>query len=102
MPVYAVETPQRKYSIIVERGCLGSLADHIPARAGKVFFVSTEDVWRLHGGHSTAGMHNRSHEVLFFPGGEARKRVHEVEVLAEQIVEHRADRASIVGAVGGG
>ena len=102
MPVYAVETPQRKYSIIVERGCLGSLVEHIPTSAGKVFFVSTEDVWQLHGGRLTAGMSSRPHEVLFFPGGEARKRLHEVEALAEEMVERGADRSSLVVALGGG
>src|SRR5689334_7273895 len=96
MPVYAVETPQRGYSIIVERGCLASLPEHIPARAGKVFFVSTEDVWQLHGRILSAGLTGRPHEVLFFPGGEARKRLHEVEALADQMVERGADRSSIV------
>src|SRR5580704_10703098 len=49
MPSFAVETPQRRYPILVERGCLARLDEHIPARAGKVFFVTTEDVWKLHG-----------------------------------------------------
>jgi 3-dehydroquinate synthase len=102
MPVYAVKTPQRSYSIVVDRGCLACLPEHIPAHAGKVFFISTEDVWALHGGHLTAGVTNRPHEVLFFPGGETRKRLSEVEALAEQMVERGADRSSIVVALGGG
>src|SRR5215469_4964196 len=102
MPVYAVETPQQKYSILVERGCLASAGEHIPTRAGKVFFVSTEDVWELHGRKCLAGVANRSYDVLFFPGGEARKRLSEVEALAGQMVERGADRASIMVAVGGG
>ena len=101
MPVYAVETPQRKYPIVVERGCLASLPAHLPARPGKVFFVSTEDVWRLHGRTLIAAV-DRTHDLLFFPGGEARKRLSQVEALAEQMVERGADRSSIVVAVGGG
>ena len=43
-----------------------------------------------------------AHEVLFFPGGETRKRLAEVEALAEQMVQKGADRSSLVVAVGGG
>ena len=54
MPSFRVETPQRRYPIMVERGGLSKLRDYIPARAGKIFFVSTEDVWQLHGATLTA------------------------------------------------
>ncbi len=45
---------------------------------------------------------NLPHEVLFFPGGEPRKRLAEVETLAEQMVARGGDRASIIVAFGGG
>ena len=99
MPSYVVETPQRRYPILVERGCLVQLSSFIPARAGNVFFISTEDVWQLHG---AALAQDRPHEVLFFRGGEANKRLAEVETLAEQMVAKGADRSSIVVAFGGG
>ena len=102
MPSYLVETPQRRYPIVVERGGLSKLREYIPAHAGKMFFVSTEDVWQLHGGTLTAAVGDLAHEVLFFPGGETRKRLVEVEALAEQMVQKGADRSSIVVAVGGG
>jgi len=102
MPTYAVETPQRSYPIVVERGCISKVGEYIPARAGKVFFVSTEDVWQLHGGKLLESAGGRPSEVLFFPGNEFRKRLVEVEALAEQMVERGADRASIVVALGGG
>jgi 3-dehydroquinate synthase len=98
MPSYVVNTPQRCYPILVERGCISRLSEYIPARSGKVFFVSTEDVWSLHG--ETLG--RIPHEVLFFRGGEARKRLAAVETLAEQMVQKGADRASVVVAFGGG
>ena len=41
-------------------------------------------------------------EVLFFPGGEPRKRLAEVETLAEQMVARGGDRSSIIVAFGGG
>src|SRR5205085_11980825 len=38
----------------------------------------------------------------FFPGGEPRKRLAEVEALAEQMATHGADRSSLIIALGGG
>jgi 3-dehydroquinate synthase len=78
------------------------LRDYIPARTGKIFLVSSEDVWLLHGASVTRALGELAHQVLFFPGGETRKRLAEVEELAEQMVEKGADRASLVVAVGGG
>ncbi len=98
MPSFRVSTPQGNYDAIVERGALGSVAEFIPKGAGKVFAVTTEDVWKLHG--SSLAPH--VHETLFFPGGESRKRLAEVETLADQMLERGADRSSIVIAFGGG
>jgi 3-dehydroquinate synthase len=102
MPSYVVETPLRRYSIVVERGGVAKLGEHIPPRAGKVFVVSTEDVWELHGAAIRKSIGNLAHEVLFFRGGEACKRLCEVEALADQMVEKGADRSSIVIGFGGG
>ena len=98
MPSFRVSTPQANYDAIVERGCIKRISEFIPRRAGKVFAVATEDVWRLHG----TAIRACADEVLFFPGGEARKRLSEVEALAEQMVERGADRSSVVVAFGGG
>ncbi len=49
MPSFDVKTPQRNYRAIVERGILGRVGDYLPPKAGKVFVVSTEDVWRHQG-----------------------------------------------------
>ena len=100
MPSYRVETPQRCYPILVERGGLAKVREFIPARAGKVFVATTEDVWKLHSEAVRRAI--GPHDVLFFPGGEARKRLAEVESLAEQMVEKGGDRASVVVAFGGG
>jgi 3-dehydroquinate synthase len=102
MPSYVVETPQRSYPIAVERGALSKLGEYVPARAGKLFFLSTEDVWQLHGDKVLRAAGKLPHEVLFFCGGESRKRLAEVEALAEQMVVKGADRASVVIAFGGG
>jgi 3-dehydroquinate synthase len=98
MPSFRVETAQRAYDAIVERGCLRRVNEFLPPRAGKVFAVTTEDVWGLHG----TAMAPHADEVLFFPGGESRKRVAEVEALAEKMIAGGADRSSVVIAFGGG
>lgn len=96
MPSFRVETPQRSYEAIVERGAVGRIREFLPA--GKVFVVTTTDVWALHG----AAFSQIPHNVIFFPGGEARKRLSEVEAMAEQMLAAGADRSSVVVAFGGG
>ena len=96
MPSFRVETPQRAYDAIVERGALRRVAEFVPPRAGKTFVVTTRDVWDLHGSAV------RADHVLFFAGGESRKRLAEVEALAEEMVARGADRSSVVIAMGGG
>jgi len=102
MPSFAVRTPQRSYPILVERECLGRLHEYIPARAGKVFVIATEDVWKLHGLLLSSVAGEKCVELLFFPGGEERKRLAEVEALAEQMMEKGGDRSSVVIGFGGG
>ncbi|MGH9559363.1 MAG: 3-dehydroquinate synthase [Bryobacteraceae bacterium] len=101
MPSFRVETPQRAYDAIVERGCLGRLHEFIPPRAGKIFVVTTQDVWDLHSASFERGIARERH-TLIFPGGEPRKRLQEVESLAEKMIEAGGDRTSIVIAFGGG
>jgi len=102
MPSYVVDTPQRKYTAIVERGVLERVGEHIPERAGKVFILTTRDVWQYHCARLAVGLAGRSHEILFFPGGEEHKRLASVEALAEDMVRRGGDRASLVIAFGGG
>ena len=81
---------------------IGRAARFVPARAGKVFVVSTEDVWRHQGAALEAGMGGTAHEVLHLPGGEENKRLAPLEDLAERMVLAGGDRSSVVIAFGGG
>jgi len=96
---YTVTTPGCQYDAIIERGVLDQIQQWIPKKSGKVFIVTTRDVWDLHGpglkGLATA-------TPLFFPGGESRKRLAEVEALAVQMADAGADRSSVVIGFGGG
>src|SRR5208337_2202336 len=102
MPSFRVETAQRCYDAIVERGIVGRAAEFVPARAGKLFVVSTEDVWRHQGAALAASLRDVLHEVLYLPGGEENKRLAPLESLAERMVLAGGDRSSIVIAFGGG
>ena len=102
MPSYRVVTPQRTYDAVIERGILSRAGEFVPPSAGRVFVVTTEDVWRLHGHLLEAGLSGRNATPLFFPGGEERKRMAQVEALAEQMVEAGGDRTSMIIAFGGG
>ena len=102
MPTYRVETPQRTYSAIVERGVIGRTAQYIPPKTGKVFVVTTEDVWRHAGEPLRKALTGVDFEVLHLPGGEDQKRLAPVEALAEEMVRRGADRTSVVIAFGGG
>jgi 3-dehydroquinate synthase len=102
MPTYQVDTPQRSYAAIVERGVIGRVADYIPHKTGKIFVVTTEDVWRHAGTQLAAGLAGTSYDVLNLPGGEEQKRLAPLELLAEKMVQLGGDRSSIVIAYGGG
>jgi 3-dehydroquinate synthase len=102
MPSYVVDTPQRKYAAIVERGILEKVGEYIPPGSGKVFVVTTRDVWQHHCARLARGLTTFSHEILFFPGGEEHKRLSTVEALAEDMVRRGGDRSSLVLAFGGG
>lgn len=102
MLAFAVETPQRSYQAIVERGLLRRIAEHIPPKTGKIFIVTTHDVWKLYGEPIAEGLKGHDVHRLFFPGGEERKRLSEVEMLASEMLDRGGDRSSLVIAFGGG
>jgi 3-dehydroquinate synthase len=81
---------------------LGRVTGFLPAGHGKVFVISTEDVWRHQGARLQSGLAAVPFETLFLPGGEERKRLAPLETLAEEMVRRGGDRTSIVVAFGGG
>ncbi len=102
MPSFVVETAHQRYAAVVERGVLRRAHEFIPERSGRLFVITTRDVWLLHGNTLRDGLAGVPHDVLFFPGGEPRKRLAEVEMLAEEMAAKGADRSSLVVALGGG
>lgn len=102
MPSFVVDTPQRKYDAVVQRGSIAQAGEYLRRVSGKVFIVTTPDVWQLHCSRLASPLAGRSHEILFFPGGESHKRLGVIEHLAEDMVNRGGDRSSIVIAFGGG
>lgn len=102
MPQFSVTTAVCTYPVIVENGIADRIAEHVPARVGKLFVVSTADVMTHAGEHLRAGLKDHAHEVLLLPGGEENKRLAPLETAAEQMLRAGADRSSIVIAFGGG
>jgi 3-dehydroquinate synthase len=102
MPSFRVETPQRCYSAIVERGFISQISEHLPPRSGKIFVISTEDVWRHQGAALERGLAETPHEVLHLPGNEENKRLAPLEALSDAMVCRGADRSSLILAFGGG
>jgi 3-dehydroquinate synthase len=102
MPQFQIATPYSTYAAVVERGVIDRLAGFLPSGHGRIFLVSTRDVWQLYGERVLAALGGRQSETLFFTGGEDNKRLAHIEQLAGQMAENGADRSSIVIAVGGG
>jgi 3-dehydroquinate synthase len=102
MPTFAVRTASRSYDAIVERGILNRAGSYVAASACAVFVVTTADVWRLHGERLEGSLGGRRRELLFFAGGEERKRLDEVERLASEMASRGGERSSLIVAFGGG
>ena len=102
MASFRVETPQRVYFATVERGIVERTGQFIPPGTGRVFVVSSEDVWRHQGARLERGLAGTAFERLFLPGGEDQKRLAPLEALAGEMVRRGADRSSLVVAFGGG
>src|SRR6478609_2431362 len=102
MPVFEVKTSHCSYPNAIERGVSGRIRDYLPPRHGKLFILTTSDVWRLHGDLIRAQFQPGEFEVLHFEGGENNKRMASLERLAEEMSEKGADRTSVVVGFGGG
>lgn len=102
MPSFSVRTSTTQYEAIVESKLLARTGEFLPAKISQIFVVTTSDVWGFHGKQLEQALAGHKHHVLFFPGGEDKKRISEVEALAEQMMAAGADRASLVIGFGGG
>ncbi|MDQ6699578.1 MAG: 3-dehydroquinate synthase [Acidobacteriota bacterium] len=102
MTSFLVSTPQGNYEAVVQRGLIERVGDYIPKAAGKIFVVTTGDVWKHQGSRLRRGLVDVGYETLYLPGGEEQKRLAPAETLAGEMIERGADRSSLIVAFGGG
>ncbi len=102
-----VHTPSRSYDVLVERGLLRSasaaLGDSVSPE-WRVFVVTQAPV-RKHWGpvlRKNFSGTGRKVEVVTMPDGERAKTLSQLERLASKLMNHGADRQSVILAMGGG
>lgn len=103
----SVRTASRPYEVLVERGLLrraAKLLDEALPQHTRVFVLTSKPIRKHWGKALEKGLRPVRDKMclLEMPDGERAKRLPQLEVLAEQLVEHGADRHSVIVAVGGG
>lgn len=102
-----IPTRTKSYEVLIEPGILNSAATHIRQAVPKAkhFVVVTSEPIRRHWGKvlldSFAGDPARV-DVIEMPDGERHKNLSSIERLSEQLVELKADRNTVLIALGGG
>ena len=102
-----VKTDSADYQVHIGRGLLAGLATKTVELAGtvsRVFVVTSPEIERLwaapvRDGFAALGV---PVETLLVPAGEGEKRLSTLERLCEELAGHRADRDSLLVALGGG
>lgn len=108
MQTIRVRTKPESYDVLVGAGLLrraGRELRHVlPTPASRVFVVTSPNVRRHWGEKLEAALRQAKipYQVLEMHDGEPAKHLHTVEQLAEQLVDARADRKSLIVAFGGG
>src|SRR6266481_2737430 len=103
-----VKIKPNSYSVSVGAGLLRRMGREVkrvlPPETSHVFVVTSPNVWRNWGAQLEKSLQvaRLPHEVLEMHDGEPAKRLHNVEQLAEQLVDAKADRKSALLAFGGG
>ena len=102
-----VTTASRSYEVLVQRGLVRKAAqalENIAPKCTAVCVVTSKPIRKPWAKPLEKGLRGTSGKVHFFemPDGERAKRLSTLEKLSEQLVEHGADRQSLIVALGGG
>ncbi len=99
-----VEAASSSYDVVVDPNGVDRAAEYIRPLTGdrRLFVVADVQVWEHHGARLQAGLADLPHVMIPLQGGEERKRLAQVESLAEQMYAAGADRSGCVVAFGGG
>ena len=106
MKTVRVDLGERSYDILISAGLLESfprLLNQFESES-RIFLVSNSEVFRLFGedlvGRLAEGGYQA--ETILIPDGEAHKNLQTVEGIYTALINGKADRSSIVAALGGG
>jgi 3-dehydroquinate synthase len=103
-----VRTKPNSYQVLVNAGLLKRAGREVrrllPSSGSRVFVITSPNVRRHWGERLETSLRDAKvpHQVVEMHDGEPAKRLHTVEQLAEQLVEAKADRKSLLLAFGGG
>jgi 3-dehydroquinate synthase len=99
-----VALTDRTYAIHIGSGLLDRLAEFVaPLAPTSILVVTNEVVAPLHGDRAMASLHDVGRtSMIRLPDGEHTKRWDSVARILDALVEHGADRKSVVVALGGG
>lgn len=103
----AVNLGDRSYDIAIGDGLLQNLKAHLPfdIKGRAVFILTDQNVAAPHGGMLCAALRSlsaRSVEMLALPPGEQTKSFTRLEQVLSWMLDHKADRKSVLFTLGGG
>ncbi len=106
MTTVTVDLGDRSYPIYVQAGLFANLADYLKKHdlTERLFVITDENVRDLYGDSVLASLENTGLQVelLSVPAGEHSKSLEQANVLYTKMLESRANRKSIILALGGG
>jgi 3-dehydroquinate synthase len=102
----SVDVPGRAYEVVVSRGLLAEVSEHLPRMPGaeRAFVVTDPVVAELYLDPVTGSLRDRGLEPVHLrvPTGEEAKTLEVVDALVRQLAIQEAHRDDIVVAMGGG
>ncbi|MBN1561336.1 3-dehydroquinate synthase [candidate division KSB1 bacterium] len=106
MTTVTVDLGERSYPICVDAGALAQLGEHLQKHhlTERLFIITDDNVRPLYGDkvrHSLAAA-GMPVEMLSVPAGESSKSFEQLQLLYTGLLEKKADRNSIIIALGGG
>lgn len=98
-----VNLADNSYDILIGAGEIAALAQFLAQKKySKIFIITDENVAKLHLSRLQAQLQNFENHVFIVKAGEKSKSFASLEGLCEAILQHNADRKSLIIAFGGG
>ncbi len=106
--IVRVELGQRSYDIVIGKNVLDQAGERVravlPKPKSRVFILSDETVWGLHGPSLKASLDQAGipSDTITVPAGEASKSFANLEIVLEKLISLEAERNDLLIAFGGG